>query len=256
MKKGDGEETDHKHHRSLWFTHGAVNGHDFWTEGKGPRVVQVGPARVSSGRDRGVIETESEWRAKDGTVVCTDRRRHVFHDTSGRAPSCRMMDIEVTLRATHGRVVLGDTKEGSMAVRVAPTMRVKGKVARGHIVTSEGARDRKAWGKRAKWCDYHGPLGGGEGEKGGGSATVGIAILDHPLNPRHPTWWHARDYGLCAANPFGVSYFERKPRGSGDMTIPAGESATFRYRVYIHEGDEKAGEVERVWRDYAREPRP
>ncbi len=242
------EQQDHEHQRSLWFTHGDVNGHDFWKEGAGPKVVQEGAARLSFG-DHGVIETENRWVAKDGKTVCTDRRRHVFHDTSAKAPARRMMDFEITIRASHGKLVLGDTKEGSMAFRVTPTMRLKDKkrakgVAKGHIVTSEGVRDKEAWGKRAKWCDYYGPVNG---------KVVGIAIFDHPDNPRHPTWWHARDYGLCAANPFGVSYFEKKPKGTGDLAIPAGESVTFRYRVYIHAGDEKAGEVERAWRDYAGE---
>ncbi len=245
MKTGvpgsENEQQDHKHHRSLWFTHGDVNGHDFWTEGKGPKIVQTALA-TRSGREKGVIETESKWLSKDGKTVCTDRRRHVIYDTSEWKPECRMMDFEITIRASHGKVVLGDTKEGSMAMRVAPTMRVKGKVAKGHIVNSEGVRDKKAWGKRAKWCDYYGPV---EGQ------VVGIAIFDHPSNPRHPTWWHARDYGLGCANPFGISHFEKKPRGTGDLEIAAGESVTFRYRVYIHRGDEKEGEVEKRYREFA-----
>lgn len=239
MKTGEGEQTDHKHHRSLWFTHGDVNGHDFWSEGRGPKIIQE-RLEVSSGPDKGVIETESKWVAKDGKTVCTDTRRHVFY---GR-PGCGMMDLEITIRASHGKVKLGDTKEGSMAMRVAPTMRVRGKVAKGHMVNSEGVRDKKAWGKRAKWCDYYGPVGN-KGE------VVGIAIFDHPENPRHPTWWHARDYGLCAANPFGIHYFERKKKGAGDMTIPAGDSVTFRYRIYLHKGDEKEGEVAERYREFA-----
>lgn len=238
MKDGENEQKDHRHHRGLWFTHGAVNGQDFWSEGKGPKIVQERFVDVSSGPDKGVIETESRWVAKDGKTVCTDRRRHVFYGRAGRG----MMDFEITIRASDGKVVMGDTKEGSMAVRLAPTMRVKGKVGKGHIVNSEGVRDKKTWGKRAKWCDYYGPVNG---------KTVGIAIFDHPRNPRHPTWWHVRDYGLFAANPFGIRHFERKPKGAGDLTIPAGDSATFRYRIYLHRGDEKEGNVEKHYREYA-----
>jgi len=247
MKEGDeakDEQRDHKHHRGLWFTHGAVNGHDFWSEGRGPRIAQNRIVRASSDRSSGVIETESTWVTKDGTPICTDRRRHIFHATS--AGAARMMDIEITLRATHGKLVLGDTKEGSMAVRVAPTMRVKGKVGRGHLVTSEGRRDGQAWGKRARWCDAYGPVNGN---------VVGIAIFDHPSNPRHPTWWHARTYGLVAANPFGVHYFEKKPAGAGDLTVPDGEEVRFRYRILVHAGDEKEGEVEKHYRAFADEKR-
>ena len=98
------------------------------------------------------------------------------------------------------------------------------------------------WGKQAEWCDYHGPVEG---------KVVGIAGFDHPANPRHPTWWHVRDYGLFAANPFGVHDFEKKPAGTGNLTIPAGKSVTFKYRFYLHEGDEKQANVAARYKDYS-----
>jgi len=152
------------------------------------------------------------------------------------------MDFEITIHASEGKVVMGDTKEGSMAIRLTSTMRLKGEVGKGHIVNSEGDKDGSTWGKRAKWCDYYGPV---EGE------TVGVAIFDHPDNPKHPTWWHVRDYGLFAANPFGQHNFERKEKGIGDIKIPAGESLTFKYRFYFHKGDDKQGKVAEQYREYA-----
>jgi hypothetical protein len=235
MKKiNSDEQSDHPHHRSLWYTHGAVNGHDFWHRGK---VVQT-KLEVISEKDRGILICENEWRAGDGKVVCSDRRKHTIMTREEN----RIVDFEITLRASHGKIVLGDTKEGSMAFRVAPTLRLKGKVARGSIVNSEGDEGRSAWGKRARWCDYYGPLNG---------KTVGIALMDHPDNPRHPTWWHARDYGLCTANPFGISYFERKPRGTGNMEIEDGKSVTFKYRVLIHKGSTGEAGLDRLYREYA-----
>ncbi|MDA1044517.1 MAG: PmoA family protein [Verrucomicrobia bacterium] len=230
------EERDHPHHRSLWFTHGDVNGHDFWTEGKGPKIVQT-LLETGSEKGAGFIVTESEWRAKDGSIVCTDRRKH----TLATAGEDRIIDFEITIMASHGRVVFGDTKEGSMAFRVAPTLRTKGKVAAGEIRNSEGVGGASAWGKRARWCDYSGPVKG---------KTVGIALMDHPQNPRHPAWWHARDYGLCAANPFGQSAFENKAPGSGDLELAAGESLTFRYRVLIHNGTAADAGVETAYKHF------
>jgi hypothetical protein len=154
------------------------------------------------------------------------------------------MDFEITLHASHGELTLGDTKEGSMAIRLAPTLRLKGDVAKGHIVNSVGDRDGETWGKRAAWCDYYGPLDG---------EITGVAIFDHPDNPKHPTWWHVRDYGLFAANPFGVHHFEEKPEGTGDITIADGESLTFRYRFYFHKGDEKQAKVARQYKEYTAE---
>jgi hypothetical protein len=114
----------------------------------------------------------------------------------------------------------------------------------GHAVNSEGHRDGDLWGKRAKWVDYWGDVEG---------KTVGIAIFDHPSNPRHPTWWHARSYGLVTANPFGIHDFEDKPAGTGDMVIKQGESVTFRHRFLFHEGDAESAEIEKAYAAFAEE---
>jgi sugar phosphate isomerase/epimerase len=241
------EAKDHVHQKSLWFTHGAVNGHDFWAEGdKSGKVVHDKFLKVSSGSERGEIVSTDKWIARDGKVICTDTRTHKFYNV----PDGQMMDFEVTIHASEGEVVFGDTKEGSMAIRLAPTMQLaptpamkaKGQTARGHIVNSEGQTDGGTWGKRAAWCDYYGPVDG---------HVVGVAIFDHPSNPKHPTWWHVRDYGLFAANPFGVHDFERKPAGTGDIKIPSGESLTFKYRFYFHKGDDKQGKVAEYYQQYA-----
>lgn len=252
MKAVEGEDRDHPHHRSLWFTHGAVNGHDFWSEsGKFGRVVHQAFAEVKSGPKEGVIRSRNHWIAADGTLVGSDERvLRVF----ARPDTERLFDFEVTLKAGDKEIVLGDTKEGSMAIRLAETMRLtksaakgepKGTRGDGHIVNSEGVRDGDTWGKRAAWCDYHGPVEG---------RTVGVAIFDHPSNPRHPTWWHVRDYGLFAANPFGQHDFEKlADKTAGDLRVPAGQSVTFRYRFYLHQGDEQQARVAGRYAEYLKE---
>lgn len=238
MQTVEGEDHDHKHHRSLWFTHGNVNGLDFWSEDKDfGKVVHQSFTKVASGQKEGVITSRNHWTAKDGTVVCTDERTLRIYN---RPDNERLFDFEITIQAGKADVTLGDTKEGTMALRLAETMRLKpnkentGKPT-GHIVNSEGVRDGDTWGKRANWCDYYGPVDG---------KIVGAAIFDHPKNPRHPTWWHVRDYGLFAANPFGQHDFEKLPdKNAGNLVIPAGKSVTFRYRFYLHEGDEKQAKV-------------
>jgi len=237
------EEHDHRHHHSLWYTHGDVNGFDFWSAGKGNKIVHDKFLKIESHSNTGVIESTNKWIAKNGKTICTDTRTHKFYNR----PEGKFMDFNITIHASHGPVTLGDTKEGSMAIRLAPTMRLKGKVGQGHIVNSEGHRDNDTWGKRAGWCDYHGPVNG---------KLVGVAIFDHSQNPKHPTWWHVRNYGLFAANPFGVHYFEKKPEGAGKITIPAGESLTWWYRIYIHKGDEKQAQVAKHYREYLKIQRP
>lgn len=242
IAEADGEERDHPHHKSLWYAHGAVNGVDFWSEAENAgKIVQVEFLELSSGRDFGVVRTSNQWVAKDGKVICTDERTlRVYNRIESR-----LFDFEVTIHASNGELTFGDTKEGTMAVRLAETLRLKPNAANqgkptGHIVNSEGIRDEGTWGKRAAWVDYYGPVDG---------QTLGLAIFDHPQNPRHPTWWHVRDYGLFGANPFGIHDFEGKPPGAGNLRVAAGDSVTFRYRFYIHHGDERDGEVAREYQE-------
>lgn len=248
MKKDTpGEETDHPHHRSLWFTHGEVNGHDFWAEGPGKGLIvnEAVDAAVKGGE--AVITSRNRWTTATGELVLTDattvRIRAVAEG--------RELDYEVTLKAPADKAVhFGDTKEGSMALRLpawmtpAHTYQKKKTDGKGTIVNDSGVRDAAAWGKRSKWVDYYAPKNG---------KVYGVAMFDHPSNPRHPTWWHVRDYGLFAANPFGQHDFEslkNNPK-AGDMTIPAGGSVTFRYRILFHLGDEKAARVAERFQAYA-----
>jgi len=244
MKTVPDESNDHPHHRSLWFAHGAVNGVDFWSEAKSfGKIVQDRFSEIKSRKDYGIISSQNKWIAADGTVICTDDR--TFRIYAPKQDDARVMDFEITLHAPDHEVTFGDTKEGAMAARLAETMRLKGKVGHGHIVNSAGDRDEATWGKRADWCDYYGPVDG---------KIVGMAIFDHPKNPRHPTWWHVRDYGLFAANPFGQHDFEElSDKSAGNLTIPAGQSVTFRYRFYLHQGDEKEAKVAEKYQQYLKE---
>src|SRR6266404_3553383 len=129
MKATPNEEHDHPHHRSLWFTHGQVNGHDFWSEEKNHgKIVHDSFTEIKSGK-AGVIKSRDKWVAADGKLICTDDR--TFRVYAPVQPSERIFDFEVTLHASEGELTLGDTKEGTMAIRLAETMRLKGKLGQG-----------------------------------------------------------------------------------------------------------------------------
>jgi hypothetical protein len=243
MKTTPDEEHDHPHHRSLWFAHGSINGHDFWSEEKDyGKTVHETFTRIKSGKTQGIIRSKNKWVTREGVVVCTDDRTLRIYEP--KSPSERVFDFEITLHASNGELTFGDTKEGTMAMRLAETMRLKGPVGHGHIVNSQGVRDGDTWGKRADWCDYYGPVDG---------KIVGVAIFDHPQNPRHPTWWHVRDYGLFAANPFGEHDFEKLPdKTAGNLIVPAGHDLTFRYRFYLHLGDESQARVAEHYQEYSK----
>lgn len=244
-----GEVKDHPHHRSLWFTHGAVNGVDFWAETGTPKgkIVNESVEQSTQG-GAAVIKSRNKWVAPDGAVHCSDETTLRIR---GLADGGRLLDYEVTLKAPADKpVVFGDTKEGSMAIRLPLWMtpsHKSGKLThegKGTIINAEGVKNKDTWGKRSTWVDYHAPKDG---------KVYGVAMFDHPKNPRHPTWWHVRDYALFAANPFGKHDFEslkNEPK-AGDMTIAAGQSVTFRWRFYFHAGDEKAAKVGERYKEYA-----
>lgn len=239
MADSPNEEHDHPHHKSFWFAHGEANGVDLWSESaKAGKTVQTKLVKAKGGKNQGVIQTRNDWLAKDGKVIASDERTLTFH----ASPAGRFIDFKIVIKPNGEDLVLGDTKEGTMAIRLAETMRLKGKVGKGHIVNSEGVRDADTWGKRAKWVDYFGPVQ---------DKTVGVAIFDHPSNPRHPTWWHVRDYGLFAANPFGIHDFEKKPAGTGNLTVPKNETLTFQYRFFFHTGNDTDAQVAQQYATYA-----
>ena len=248
MEDPGGEERDHPHHKGIWWAHGDANGVDFWSEGKDAgRTVHQSFAELKSGRDEGVIKSRNRWIARDGKVVASDERTLRFYPPDGPR---RWVDFSITIFASHGELTLGDTKEGTMAIRLPESMRLKqpkGVPGAGHIKNSEGVQDDATWGKRAAWVDYTGPVAG---------QTWGVALFDRPGNPRYPTWWHVRDYGLFAANPFGVHDFEKKEKGTGNLVIPAGQIATFHYRFYFHPGTTTEGNLPAEFEKWVKNPLP
>ena len=220
FKEVEGEAKDHVHHASLWFTHGEVNGISFWHNDKNTgKIIPAELVRAKGGR-RGSIVSKNNWVGPDDKIICTDRTSISFYKAFGGT----FVSYSVTVFASEGDVTFGDTKEGSMGIRTHPNLRLSnGKgvtTANGHALNSAGHKDRELWGKRAKWVDYWGEID---------SHTIGVAIFDHPDNLRHPTWWHARDYGLVAANPFGIHNFEGRKRAwatSSSRRVNSSSSAT------------------------------
>lgn len=234
MEKVEGETQDHPHHTGLWFNHGDVNGIDFWGSSpmaksdSGAKIVMKKITKAKGGKKDGVISGDFEWQDKAGTVLLRETQTITFYADMDR----RVMDVDLKLTAAQA-VKFGDTKEGSFAIRLTDALTEQ--KGTGKMVNAEGAvGEKKVWGKASPWVDYAGTL---EGEK------LGIAILDHPSNPRHPTYWHSRAYGLFAANPFGLHDFYNDKNKDGSLQMKAGDTLRFRYRVVIHPGDAAAADI-------------
>lgn len=233
------ESTDHPHHTGAWFAHGMVwtdnleKPADFWhNETMEHRGFQ--DFEKNAANDRFI--TRNLWKAADGSDLCRSRTTVRF----GKDKDAIWIDYEIRIMALPDKDLhLGDTKEGVFGLRVPETMAMQTNdknlrhISKGNIILSTGVTGDDAWGKRAEWCAYTGNVQ---------DKPAVIAIFDHPDNPRHPTWWMARNYGLFAANAFGISYYEDKPGGTGNLTLPAGENTTFRWRLlFINDDFDKAG---------------
>jgi hypothetical protein len=226
-----GDSNDHTWHRGLWFAHGDVNGVDFWRE-KGRdqtgRLIPKAPPKFSGDR----LTVDLNLMAPDGKRHGTIRQAFRFASKG----TTRWIDLEASLIADAGMPMkFGDTEEGTLGLRLTEDFRLdRGAVMR----NSEGLEGKPIWGKRARWTDYSVVRNG---------KKLGVTVMDHPGNPRHPTYWHARHYGLNSANPFGVRDFTGDKTQDGSLTVPAGSTVVFRYRVAVHEGSDAEG----LYREFA-----
>jgi hypothetical protein len=242
-----GEDHDEPHQRAMYFAHGDINGFDFWGEAAFPkwsdhpastfgRTVFRDMNEIRGGADSGQLQATFDLVAPTGAIGEEIQTYRFEGDEQSR-----IIDCEFAIHATRGPIAMGDTKEGTFAIRVVKAL----DSPPGHMVNASGASGEKAiWGKRSTWVDYYGRVAGED---------VGLAIFDHPQNLRAPTYWHARAYGLLAANPFGLRPFTGDRRQNGRYVIPAGGSLTFRYRVFIHGGDPIQAGVADAYRQFATE---
>jgi hypothetical protein len=235
MENIPGESRDHLHHRGLWFSYDDVNGVKFWENDPSYTKPHIGRIVVRNAALKGdVLTATMEWRDPSGKTLLVEDRTMTFHSDS----KVRMIDFDITLTAATD-VTFGDTKEGAFAIRLNDAFTEK---RGGKMVNAEGLTGMmNVWGKRSNWVDYTTVL---DGER------LGVAIFDHPQNPRHPTYWHARDYGLFALDPFGRNAFDPNLPES-QWKLPAGQKLHFLWRVVIHSGDVESGRVAALYKEYA-----
>lgn len=235
-------QKEHPHHNSLWVGHGEVNGANHWAlEGnKTPKQRHIKFEKVEGNT---IIE-DLEWESKDHQPMLRERRALQFEALPDHA---RAIDFTEEFTPIKETVTFQDTKEaGLVAVRLTKSISDNPTITTAAGVHGQGMKaEKQAWGKPADWCDESGQINGKE---------YGVAVFDNPHNPRHPTRWHVRAYGLLAANPFGLSYFNKGvDKHAGDFPMEPGKTVTFRYRVIVHEGGADAAHLGEVYKRYAAE---
>jgi Methane oxygenase PmoA len=230
------------HQRPLYFGHGDIDGLDFWQEQVFDKFYDdhghqaYGHVVLKSLDEASGDHIRARFTLNDpnGRVLGEEQQSFTF----GGDSDTRIIDCEFVLNATAGPLDIGDTKEGTFAIRLAPELSAPHE----HMINSAGGEGEKSiWGKRADWVDYSGTIAGQQ---------VGVAVFDSPRSFHHPTTWHARAYGLLAANPFGLREFSRDPDQDGSRAIPEGKSLRFRYRVLIHQGSFGKEQISRAYAAY------
>ncbi len=237
------ESSFEPHQRPLYFAHGNIDGLDFWGEQAFSHFYNDHARQAFGHMSLKAVEELSGAAVRARFRLLDPNQREVGEETQaftfGGDQRIRIIDCEFVLYATAGAMVLGDTKEGTFGIR----LRAELSAPHDHMLNSEGAQGEPAmWGKPADWVNYSGTVEG---------KPVGIAVFDSPVSFRHPTTWHARAYGLVAANPFARRAFTKDPKEDGSWTIPEGQSLRFRYRVVIYDGRLSAAQLAELYRQYA-----
>ncbi len=230
------EARDHPHQKSLWFTYGDVDGVDFWTGRDGAHIRHRSVLEMTSG-ETGILKVANDWIDPEGRAVLQEIRRLEF----GGGEDSFWVDHTSDLLAPERPVKMGETKEGMFAIRVAADFRED----RGGSVYLDafGRRGAKSiWGTRVPWVVLQGELSGG---------PLTIAIFDHPSTFNHPSYWHARDYGLFAANPLGRKHFVEGSVPVG-VQIQVGERLRFRYRLSVYSAKVKKERLDSEYQAYIR----
>lgn len=254
METVDGEQHDHPHHRGIWFGHELVNGVETWHEARTfketkskemlERVKRLGETKhrefkkVEAKGNLVTFTTVDDYLDVNGKKFMEDERHYALQIKGDQ----RIIDCDITFKPVGGPVTFSDAKDAGFSVRVPTVMAVDSKKG-GHILTSEGKTDAAAWGTRAKWCSYYGPL---EGE------MVGITMFNHPTSFRYPTPWHVRTYGLLTANPFGTKNLD-KTAEDGTTILKVGDTLSLRHRIILQKGEPKAEALNAAFAEYAKE---
>lgn len=257
-----GEPEDHPHHLGYWFNYESVNGLDFWNNSyaipaerknkygwiKTDKIIQT------TNGTTGILSYHANWTNQQNDVLLEETTKFEFSGSGGQ----RIVD-RITVLKANTDVAFKDVKDGMIGLRVAHELQIpatkdqkftddKGNVtvikvkadsiANGNYLTSEGKQGDDAWSTRAAWCKMYGKMG---------NDSVSIVIIDHPSNPNYPTFWHARGYGLFAANPLGEKVFTNG-KSEKNLQLKKGESVTFYYRLVIDNGSKtlSAGEINKM----------
>jgi hypothetical protein len=238
----EGESPDHPHHTGIFFTYDQVNGSGFWNNTQFPPHITGVEFLQKEGGETGTLKIKALWKDENDVALLQEDRTMKFVPGDNQTT----IDFSISLTAMVDKVVFADTKEGMFGIRVAHQLRENDQS--GHYLSSNGDEGEKnVWGKRANWVKLEGQIAGKD---------VGVAIINHPTSTNFPTYWHARSYGLFAANPLGQFVFQKSRKEENpekfELTLEKGKSAPFNFRVVIYDGPRTKEQLDECFADYTK----
>lgn len=219
------------YHPGIWLAFGDLSGADFWRNRARVRHVKFAE-EPRGGPGTGSFAVLNSYEA-DGRALCTER----CEITIRVRPDGYLLTWVSTFRSADGEFVFGDQEEMGLGIRMATPLAV---VNGGEIRNSDGlVNEAQVWGKQADWCRYSGRLDGRQ---------VGVILMPDPRNFRR-SWFHARDYGLLTANPFGRNAFTRGEKSA--IVVKPGEALRLGFGVFIDDAPPgESPDPAAVYRDY------
>ena len=241
----DDYPSDHYHHHGIWFAWTKTqfeNGHpDFWNVDDGTGRIDAGAPNIYAARGGvlGAFNSSQSYVALTGSQpkVALTEEWDVRVYNVGQSSNSRYFVFDITATqqcATSEPLKLEEYRYGGMGLRGHRDWKDKTKVK---FLTSEGKTREDGNATRGRWFVMFGPVDG---------QTVNIAVLDHPQNFRSP-----QPMRLNPDDPF----FNYAPSQLGPFAIKSGEPFLLRYRYIVSDGTPNPDELNRLWNDYADQPK-
>ncbi|MEE3371577.1 MAG: DUF6807 family protein [Planctomycetota bacterium] len=237
------DATDHAtFHPGIWMAFGDINGQDYWR--LKARVEHAGfiDSPINKSGQASFSVRNQYWDEAGKKIVCIEVAKYSFQalhsDDSSRTPTGFLLYWDSTFSSSTGAFSFGDQEEMGLGIRVTTPITV---TQGGQIRNRDGLiNEKQVWGKMSAWCDYSGLVD---------NHRIGITLMPDPANFRR-CWYHARDYGFCAANPFGRNAFTRGEKSK--ITVANGASLKLRFGILLHAQpkDEPRRDLDLAYRVY------
>lgn len=227
---------NHDHHRSIWFAHHKVFGHNFWADGTGTRIQQTDWLAIQDGNEFARFGCELAWL--DGHDPRPLLKQQLLVEMKPVDETGWLMELQSMFIPSSDELELQQTNFGFLAIRVSRQIAEYwggGKLTNSELATGE----KNIFGKSAKWMDYSGVQYSHLLQE---EVQEGIAYIDHAENIGQPTGWHVRADGWMGAAP-GMNRA---------INLQKESPLVLRYLLYVHAGPVDPEKNNRLYDEFSK----